>query len=114
MDSFNHFTQGFLIGYIPTSNVVVGVMSGIVGTLPDLVGDEFYVEFHDVKLGKKLWWLLPFSLHIYLDSLCHGEGKRWYAGKFWEYLVGPYRERMYFETGFWALNIILLILKFTL
>lgn len=39
MDTVNHATQGFLLGYITTGNIYIGGISAVIGILPDVVAD---------------------------------------------------------------------------
>lgn len=123
MDTLNHATTGFLLGYIPTQNYVVGGVCAVVGILPDVVADlhslgkpkwtEFSKWWYDSAHSYKLWYLNilpPALLHIFLDRFCHGEGKRWYAvDNNWHYF-NPFkwfRERVWMETLSWLILLIL-------
>ena len=117
MDLVNHGVFGFIMGYSVTNCIPVGIISGLTAIYPDIYGEykarvendnwEWYIKVHDGK--HWLSYIPPVLVHIALDKLCHGEGKRWYAGKWYEYFMPTrYRERMWIETATWILNIVLL------
>ena len=56
MDCLNHMTQGFLMTAIPVSlintdtGIVCGVTSGIIGGLPDIIGEYYaYIKKDHLK-----------------------------------------------------------------
>ena len=121
MDIVNHSVAGFLLVYIPTNNIPIGVVSGLLATIPDLWNPESIIKSDNWDWKNKIHnfkhWLSfvpPITLHVALDKLCHGEGKRWYASdKWYEYLMPwKWRERMWMETISWVINIILLKWQF--
>lgn len=99
------------MGYALTNNIPISIISGLTATIPDLYGEfkndnyEFYNKVHNFK--HWLCFIPPITLHIALDKLGHGEGKRWYVGKWYEYF-NPFkwREAMYLESLTWLINII--------
>lgn len=123
MDSLNHSVQGFLLGYIPTDNIYIGIASGLAAAVPDLCGEfmamvqkdeyAFYKAVHNFK--HWLSFIPPITLHVALDKLGHDEDKRWYAGKWYEYLNPfSYKESMWLESITWLINILLILILFVL
>lgn len=114
MDIINHGVQGFVVGYAATRNLPVSVVLGIFGLLPDLISaikPDLYDSLHKGKINKYLKWIPTYGLHTWLDSFCHEDGKRWYAGKWYEYFMPwRYKERMWMETASWVIIILLLII----
>ena len=119
MDTLNHSVQGFILGYAVTGNIPIGIASGVISTVPDLYGEwkarkgdwTWYEDIHDFK--NLLCLFPPITLHVALDKLGHGEGKRWYIGKWYEYF-NPFKwkESMYLESITWLINIIILLWLF--
>lgn len=108
MDIFNHGVQGFLLGYVPTRSITLGVICGVSALIPDLtilksdngrLYDKIHYEWH------WLAFIPPITLHVLLDRLGHGEGKRWWVWK----------ERLWLELLTWVINLytIIIILKLT-
>lgn len=115
MDTANHSLQGFIMGYALTSNIPISIATGIIAAVPDLYGEwkakdgdwTWYDNIHNFK--HWLSYVPPITLHVALDKLGHGAGKRWYAGKWYEYfMLWKYRESMWLEITTWIINIILL------
>lgn len=124
MDTVNHATQGFLLGYISTGSFLIGGVCAVIGTLPDVVadldslGEEEWTDFskwwydtsHTFQM-KWLNWLPPFYLHIFMDSFCHV--KPWWSDESnWDY-IKPWKwfkkgRRIWFESGTWILNLIII------
>jgi len=128
MDSLNHFTTSFVETVIPLTALNVpqvitipcGVIAGLFGASPDIIGEFYahvlkdnYVMYNKIHNGEHWLSYIPFVFqHIYFDKFCHGE-KRWYAGVWYEYFIPTrYREKMWMESMFWGINIILLIIWF--
>lgn len=119
MDTLNHTAQGFLIAAMPVTLItgstsagfIVGGFYGIVGALPDLIG-EYYAHFKEKDGYKyqaygiihtckkmKVWAkivLFTWYLHILEDSFLHGEKKRWWC----------INERGRYEIFSWIINLI--------
>lgn len=128
MDVGNHAVQGFFIGYIPFSwntkiGITIGILCAIISTIPDLYGEYmarikkdgyvWYDSAHRGEINKKMKWVIPWSLHTFLDSLGHDEGERWYVGKWYEYfMVWKWKEGMWMESLSWLLNATLFLLFF--
>lgn len=141
MDTFNHFTTSFAETVIPLTALNVpqvitipcGIVAGLLGASPDIIGEFYaldididtkyfkwkkvgdnYVMYNKIHNGEHWLCYIPFvKQHIYFDKFCHGDGNRWYAGKFYEYFMPTrYREKMWMESLFWGINIILLIIWF--
>lgn len=117
MDTLNHATQGFLMGYLVTHNIPISVATGIIATVPDLIGewkarDGDWTWYNDVHNFKHwLSFIPPITLHVALDKLGHGEGKRWYAEKWYNYFNPfKYKEAMWLETITWIINLIAIFL----
>ena len=122
MDSLNHATAGFLMGYIPTQNIYIGGVCAVIGMLPDIVADlhslgkdkwtEFSKWWYESAHSYKLWYLNilpPALLHIFLDSFCHGKNKTWYFTNIsnWNYF-NPFKwfikgHRIWMETITWLI-----------
>lgn len=130
MDTVNHATTGFLTTAIPTSfisieySIVLGIIGALLMALPDIIG-ELYAYFKNDnyemynKIHKNQIWLLKWiphiRLHTYLDSFSHGEGRRWYAGIWYEYFMpNRYREMMWLESFMWIVNIFLIIIYYNI
>lgn len=117
MDIINHGTQGFILGYVCTNNIPVAVVSSLTAVIPDLYGElknDNYVWYNRVHNFKHwLSYIPPITLHIALDKLGHGEGKRWYCGKWFEYFMPwKWKEAMYLESLTWLINITILLWLF--
>lgn len=114
MDIINHGTQGFLIGYGISQDLLVSTICGLVSALPDIgsaIKPDLYTSFHTGTINRYLRWIPLYGLHTWLDTFCHGDGQRWYAGKFYEYFMPwRYRERMWIESLSWSINILVIIL----
>ena len=120
MDVISHTTQGYLIGYLTTGEPIIGAVSGLIGALPDIIGEYYgrirgdyyrmYDRLHSGDINETMQYLPPWGLHTILDRITHGEGKRWYCGKWWEYFC-PWRwkERMWIETAGWVINILIIL-----
>lgn len=110
MDILSHITQGFLIGYVPTGSIAVGVVTGVMAGVPDIGGEimarlgkdgyKWYDSTHKGRINKFMRWFPPWGLHTWLDSFSHGAGKRWWVWK----------ERLWLELLIWIINIYLIIL----
>jgi hypothetical protein len=129
VDLNNHFQSGFLMTYLPLSQIdntlaiISAITLGLYGTLPDAVPDtEYFIrnrkfggwtewgaKFYNKAHSYGYWWLniVPTSLfHIFMDSFCHGEGKRWYAvDNNWHYFLPTkwFRERIWMESISWVI-----------
>ena len=98
MDILNHTVGGFLLGYYPTQSLTVGIASGLIASVPDIIplitcDYKLYDKIHQFKHWMS--WIPPITLHVFLDKFGHGEGKRWWVWK----------ERMWLELGTWVINL---------
>lgn len=122
MDTLNHGVQSFLITAIPvtlitsgTAGLVAGAVFGVIGMLPDIIGEYFahyrekdgfkykkYAELHSLNFLNLPEKIILFSwyLHIVQDSFLHITGRRWWV----------LNERGYYEILMWFINLILLII----
>lgn len=95
------------MAYMPTNNIYLGAASALLAGVPDIAilkndGGKLYNDIHNFR--HWLSFLPPITLHILLDKFTHGNGKRWYAGKWYEYFY-KWRERMWVEVITWAVNL---------
>lgn len=128
MDIVQHGAHGFLMAkafeYFSgiDASLSLEISSAVAGALPDLIGvagqliernsDDpwrLYNLAHKGYVGefflRRVWlyWLRlmpPYFLHIWLDTLCHDPGKRWWVWK----------ERMWMEIVGWIISIILFVI----
>lgn len=139
MDTLNHATQGFISHYLlgspvsPEFALIFGIVGGVIASCPDLIGEikardihfnkwgikwnqdgdnyVWYNRAHNGDINKYMKWIPAWGLHTWPDSKCHGENKRWYSGKWYEYFY-KWKEMMWLEVVTWIINIIFLILIF--
>ena len=80
----------------------------IFGMLPDLIGaygniiehDQWtlYRSAHFGAIKQVLQYVPMYSLHLYMDSLMHGPGHRWWR---WD-------ERLWLEVLLWIINMVII------
>ncbi|MGA9121399.1 MAG: hypothetical protein WB699_18675 [Bacteroidota bacterium] len=115
-DTLSHATQGGLlllgpfIAHIRKRTVlwILAFTGGFFGALPDLIGAwgnyvehdhwALYRSAHFGAIREILQYVPMYWLHLYVDSLMHGEGRRWWKGN----------ERLWLEIAFWFLNFALI------
>ena len=88
------------------SIVALGVFFG---TLPDLIGAygnfidhdhwTLYRNAHFGDIKQVLQYVPMYWLHLYLDTLMHGPGHRWWK----------YDERMWLEVTLWVINLLVIV-----
>ena len=94
------------------SKVLLWVIVGLgvfFGTLPDLIGAygnyidhdhwTLYRNAHFGDIKGVLQYVPMYWLHLYLDTLMHGPGRRWWK----------YDERLWLEVTLWAVNIAVIV-----
>lgn len=101
-------TQGFLLSYIPTKKISIGIIGALISSIPDIGGEikahifkdkyKFYDSCHFGKINKYLKWLPIWGLHTFQDKFLHGEGKRWWVLK----------ERGWYEIFTWIINLLII------
>jgi len=128
VDSLNHATTGFLLGYIiflrnKKVAITVGILFSLISLVPDIGGEymahvnndnyEWYNSAHNGNINSYMQYIPPWFLHTTLDKYSHGLNNRWYAGIWWEYLIPwKWKEMMWLEMTMWLVNIILIIYLF--
>lgn len=111
-DTLSHATQGGLLLLTPfirrirtrTWLWILAFVGGFFGALPDLFGAygnfvlhdhwTLYVSAHHGALKEVFQYVPMYWLHLYLDSLMHGEHHRWWK----------LDERLWLEIALWILN----------
>ena len=112
-DTVCHATQGGLlllapfIAWIRSRRwISVIVFTGaLFGALPDIIGGyglviendhwKLYNSAHSGQIEEVLRYVPMYRLHLFVDSLTHGPGKRW-----WEW-----NEMLWMEFALWGVNI---------
>lgn len=110
MDAINHMTQGFLISYIPTGSIPIGITGAIVAAVPDIGGEiaahifkdgyKFYDSAHFGKINRYARILPPWFLHTIQDKYLHKVGSRWWVLK----------EAGWYEILTWIINLLTIVL----
>ena len=111
-DTFSHATQGSLLLLAPFIKRIrrrswiwiLGFVGAFFGALPDLFGAygnyvrhdhwALYISAHRGELKEIFQYVPMYWLHLYTDSLMHGEHHRWWRPE----------ERLWMEVAFWILN----------
>ena len=96
MDIVQHAVEGYYIGYW-TKNKAITYISAFLGALPDLIGFAEKVFKWDWGVWNwyhwshtLTWWnipILPYSLHIFLDSFIHPIGPLYWVFEIVGWLV---------------------------
>lgn len=107
MDSIQHSFAGYLMAFVFFSNIYLILICILLGAIPDLMGWLEKVVYHDPKAWSwyakihyewwPLWFIPPIGLHVFLDRLTHGPGKRWWVWK----------ERLWLEILAWLILIVI-------
>ncbi len=84
-------------------------LGGFLGMVPDLIGAYGNIVYHDHwtlyrsahfgPIKQALQYLPMYWLHLYLDSLMHGPGHRWWR-------IG---ERLWLEGFLWVVNVVVIV-----
>lgn len=114
-DTFCHATQGGLLlagPFIRTTRKkwvlwTLGFVGAFLGALPDIIGGygnwvehdhyRLYVSAHRGAIEQILLYVPMYSLHLFVDTLTHGSGRRWWL----------WNEGLWLETLLWIINILL-------
>ena len=113
-DTVSHATQGALALLAPFISRIqrrawlwlLGILGAFFGALPDLIGAyghfiehdhwALYISAHRGPIKEVLQYVPMYWLHLYIDSLTHGEHHRWWK----------LDERLWLEGAFWMLNLL--------
>ncbi|MBI5471575.1 MAG: hypothetical protein HY961_04445 [Ignavibacteriae bacterium] len=115
-DTICHSVQGGLMVALPFLSRIkrrawlwslVG-LGAFMGALPDLIGahgnlierDNWreYRVAHFGEISEVLKFVPMYGLHLYMDSLTHSVGHRWWK----------WNERLWLEASLWAINVLLI------
>lgn len=102
MDTLNHIAWGYTMTHVLGAPVEINVISGLIGGMPDLLGEAERI----IKKDRTLWnwyskahnqckWLrvIPqWGFHIIKDKATHGKNRWWI-----------WKERLWFEVLSWLL-----------
>ncbi len=86
----------------------VVLLGAVFGALPDIIsaygvlilrnGWTLYVNAHEGPIAHVLQYIPMYGLHLFVDSITHGVGKRWWVAS----------ERLWLEILFWVINAFLI------
>ena len=87
---------------------IIVALGVVFGALPDLIGAYGNIIEHDHwtlcrsahfgEIKEVLQYVPMYRLHLYLDSIMHGPGQRWWK---WD-------ERLWLEIVLWIVNVIVI------
>ncbi len=116
-DTLSHTAQGGLLLVAPFLSRIrkqtwlwmLGLAGGVFGALPDLIGAygniirhdhwSLYMSAHSGRIAGILRYIPMYGLHLFLDSLGHGPGRRWWL----------LQERFWLEATLWLANLLVLV-----
>jgi hypothetical protein len=86
---------------------ILGLVGGLFGALPDLIGGygnlvdhdhyRLYVSAHRGSIEQVLQYVPMYGLHLVIDTLTHGPGRRWWV----------WNEGLWLELLLWLVNILI-------
>jgi len=81
---------------------VLGMLPDVIGAYGNIIENDnwkLYRRAHHGDIEQVLRYVPMYSLHLYLDSEMHGEGRRWWR----------YDERLWLEIVLWVVNVMVIV-----
>ena len=86
MTTPQHITNTFLLTYTLTHSIMISVISGVIASLPDVIGWIARLrkpgDWSIYNWAHHTWWLMwipPYGLHCLIDRFWHKPDGGWYS-----------------------------------